>query len=256
MSKRKVSGGIVTYNNGEIIRDCLDAILKNTRGVDFKLYIFDNASTDNTLAIIEEYFGIYVFESKTNRGFGYGHNYILNHIESDYHTVINPDIIIDNDVITALCTVLERNSDVGMITPKILNPDGSEQFLPQRDPNIRFVILSKFKPFYFYRKIYTCENERKSKPTVIDSSTGCFFIISTEVFREVNGFDERYFMYFEDADLSRKVRRKYKIVFHPGYYVYHGWKRENTRSLKGIKIFMQSMMKYLMKWNFHSERRE
>lgn len=73
-------------------------------------------------------------------------------------------------------------------------------------------------------------------------------MIRTTIFKEQQGFDERFFMYFEDADLSRRVRKKADIVFYPNTFVYHAWKRDNTRSLKGIKIFLTSMVKYFWKW--------
>ena len=73
-------------------------------------------------------------------------------------------------------------------------------------------------------------------------------MVRTDIFRKANGFDERFFMYFEDADLSRRIRKKASIVFYPNAYVYHAWKRDNTRSLKGIRIFLISMMKYFWKW--------
>lgn len=73
-------------------------------------------------------------------------------------------------------------------------------------------------------------------------------MVRTDVFRKANGFDERFFMYFEDADLSRRIRKKAAIVFYPNVYVYHAWKRDNTRSFKGIRIFLISMVKYFWKW--------
>ena len=73
-------------------------------------------------------------------------------------------------------------------------------------------------------------------------------MIRTELFKDLGGFDERYFMYFEDADLSRRVRQKADVVFYPKIAVYHGWKRDNTKNLRGIRIFLTSMAKYFWKW--------
>ena len=249
--KIKVTGCIVTYNNADIIEDCIQSILDCTQGVDFKLYISDNCSTDQTVAIIKEKFPqVEVLCNKSNVGFGGGHNKMLPLIDSKYHFVINPDIFVDQDVITQLVAYMETHEKVAMCTPKIMNDNGTEQQLPKRNPNIRYLFLSKFKPFKKYRKIYTRELEKLAMPTEIDFCTGCFFGIRTNIFKEAGGFDDRFFMYMEDADLSRTVRQKYKIVFYPLCYVYHKWHRENLKNFRGIRRWMFSMVKYFCKWGW------
>lgn len=250
MQKIDISGAIVTYNNEETIEKCILSILEDTKNLPFRLYVYDNGSTDNTVPIVRSFPEVILTESFENVGFGQGHNEILKMVDSDVHFVINPDIVIpgDRSVIPRLARFLDRNHDVGIVTPKICFEDGEEQFLPKRDPNIRFVILSKFPLFRKFRRIYTMADRRFESPKTIDSSTGCFFGIQTPVMKDVDGFDPRFFLYFEDADLSRRVRQQKKIVFYPGTYVYHGWKRENMHSLKGIRIFLTSMAKYLWKW--------
>ena len=73
--------------------------------------------------------------------------------------------------------------------------------------------MSKFKPFNHYRDEYTRKNEVFKKPTEIDSCTGCFFLIRTELFKKLNGFDRHFFMYYEDADLSRRAKKISKAYF-------------------------------------------
>jgi hypothetical protein len=249
--KVKVSGCIVTYNNASMISECVESILKWTKDLDFTLYISDNHSTDGTVELIRRKFPeAVIIENEQNKGFGEGHNRVLNRLDSNYHFVINPDILVTEDVFSVLCQYLEEHKDVAMITPKILNEDGTEQFLPKRNPTIRYMIISKFKPFKHYRKIYTRELEHLNEPTEVDFCTGCFFGIRTTVFKRLKGFDRRYFMYMEDADLSRMVRKKYRIIFDPEVFVYHKWSRENTRSMRGILRWFKSMVKYFMKWGW------
>lgn len=249
--KIKVSGCVVTYNNSSIISSCIESLLKWTQRVDFKLYIVDNHSTDGTVELIRENFPqVRVIRSKTNRGFGDGHNKVIPKLHSKYHFVINPDIVIDHDVISDLVDYMEAHEDVSMITPKIMNDDGTEQMLPKRNPSIRYLIVSKLKPFSHYRTVYTRADEKLNGPTEIDFCTGCFFGIRTAVFKQLNGFDDRYFMYMEDADLSREVRKKAKIVFYPHAYVYHEWKRDNVKNIRGIFRWFISMVKYFCKWGW------
>ncbi len=247
--KTKVSGCIVTYNNSDIICECIETVLKNTQKVDFTLYVVDNASTDNTVELVRANFPqVEIIENTSNAGFGRGHNAVLDRLDSTYHAVINPDITLEGEVIYELCCYLEEHPQAAMITPQIRNEDGSEQYLPKYGPTIRFAILSKLKPFRYLRKIYTREQENISKPVETEFCTGCFFVIRTVQFQSLKGFDPRYFMYCEDADLSNRVRQSGKIIFYPQVYAVHKWKRDNTKSLGGILRFMNSLMKYFAKW--------
>lgn len=251
MEKMQVTGCIVTYNNAGCIDACVDSVLRETKNVNFQLYISDNCSQDETVQIIRsKYPQVVILENHHNGGFGYGHNQMLKIVDSKYHVVINPDIVIKEDVIGELVDYMEKHPEVGMVTPKVLNKDGTEQFLPKKDPSIRYVILSKFKPFKHYRDEYTRKEEIFEKPTKIDSCTGCFFVIRTSLFKKLKGFDSRFFMYYEDADLSRRARKYRKLVFYPNTYVYHDWKRDNVHSLRGIIIFLKSMVSYFRKWKW------
>ncbi len=250
-----ISGGIVTYNNEDTIEKCILSVLAETdcKEYSFMLYILDNCSTDNTISIIERIMKsdsrIKLVKSKKNLGFGRGHNRIISKLSSDYHFVINPDIYLESDVIGELSRYIENHENIGLITPRILNPDGSEQYLPKHSPSIRYVFLSKLPGLKYLRKKYTRADERIDEPLSMEFCTGCFFGAKTQYIKGINGFDKDFFMYFEDADLSRRVLRdKKKIVFYPGVYAYHNWKRDNMGSAKGIKRFIRSYFVYCSKW--------
>lgn len=248
MSKR-VTGGIVTYNNEDTIERCIDSVLKFTVDCDFELYVYDNGSVDHTVDIIRRCFPqVKVVVGTKNLGFGGGHNRIMKHLISDFHVIINPDIELRENVIGAMAEYMDKNADVVQVTTEVRNLDNTIQYLPKVDPNFKYVVLSKLKPFRKYRSMYTQEFVDFDGPTEILSSTGCFSMVRTTAFKSINGYDQRFFLYFEDADLSRRLREIGKIIFLPDLYVYHAWKRDNTRSIKGIMIFLNSMFKYYKKW--------
>jgi len=249
MNSIKVSGCIVTYNNAEIIEDCIESIFRETKGIDFHLFVSDNHSSDDTVQRIRDKFPeVEIIQNLSNEGFGQGHNKVIDMLDSQYHVIINPDIKLCQDVITELVKYMEENPLVGQIGPKVVNNDGTEQHLPKRDPSIRYVILSKFMPFRHYRRKYTREEEHLKDVTRVDSCSGCFFVIRTDVFKKLRGFDKRFFMYCEDADLSRRVRQNWELIFYPYCQVIHDWKRDNTGSIKGVFIFLRSLIKYFVKW--------
>lgn len=250
MEKHFVTGGIVTYNNEKIIKKCIRTILEYTKNIDFKLYVYDNCSCDGTVSVIEQNFPeVTVMRSRKNEGFGRGHNRIMAQVDSVYHVLINPDIVAETPVIEQMVSYMEKHQSIGILLPKVLNTDGTEQFLPKRQPDFKFVVMSKFAPFKYYRKLYTGETEIADRPVKCQNISGSFFIIKTEILKALGGFDERYFMYFEDADLAQRViNAGGSIVYHPDFCVYHEWKRDNTRSMRGICIFLCSMFKYMLKW--------
>ena len=251
--KTKVSACIVTYNNSDSILSAVSSIIEQTKNVDLTLYISDNKSTDNTTEIVQkEYPTVKIIKNNENNGFGYGHNKVIDIIDSDFHFIINPDIILKEDAISMLVDKLENDKSVVMATSKILNQDGTEQFLPKKNPKFRYLIggrLEKFgKIFKKYRDIYTMRNEIIKEPLDIEFCTGCFFCIRTEVFKKLNGFDDRFFMYFEDADITRRARKLGRVVFYPDINVTHVWARASAKTLKFFLIQLSSMFKYFFKW--------
>lgn len=246
----KVSAGIVTYNSeGDVIK-CIESIFKYTEGLDFTLYVSDNCSSDQTVSRVREQFPqVVVLENAKNGGYGYGNNKVISKVKSDYHVVINPDIELKENTIKILCDYLEAHQNVAMVTPKILNKDDTEQFLPKRNPRFSYVVLSKLPGLKKFRRKYTRQDENLKDETSIELCTGCFFAARTSVLREMRGFSREFYMYFEDADLSRRVKSAgYDIIFYPHTGVYHDWHRDNTHSAKGISRFLNSMMKYFKKW--------
>jgi hypothetical protein len=248
----KISGCIVTYNNEATIEKCIRSILEHTRNLDFQLYVSDNKSSDRTVAIVKEHFPeVIVIQNEKNGGFGYGHNQVIDRLDSKVHFVINPDVYLKENTVQLLTEYLREHRDVAMVTPKILNLDGTEQYLPKFCPGIRYVILSKLPGLKKYRRQYTRQEEGLSEPTEVQFCTGCFFGIPTTLFRRLQGFSPDFYMYCEDADLSRRVlKRNYKIIFYPHTSLYHDWHRDNTGSLRGITRFLTSLLKYFRKWGW------
>ena len=82
----------------------------------------------------------------------------------------------------------------------------------------------------------------------ITNATGCFMFFRTEVFKELGGFDERFFMYLEDCDIARRAAEKYKALHYPMATVYHLWERESKGNKKLLLIHIQSILKYFLKW--------
>ena len=247
-----VTGCIVTHNNMSSIDETLSTLLEHTKGVPFKLTVVDNLSTDGTVEHIKKnYPQVEVIEPGTNNGFGSGHNIVIPALDSKYHCVINPDISIGDDVITKMAAYMDEHPEIGLLSPKICFPDGRSQILGKRTPKIKYLVASRMRdessPSAALRE-YAMLDEDLSKPCEIENATGCFMMFRTDLFREIGGFDERYFMYFEDCDISRTVRQRAKLIFYPDATIYHVWGRESKKNFKLMLVQISSMIKFFTKW--------
>lgn len=251
MIAHMVTGSIVTYNNMSTIGKTLETLFEHTLGIDFKLYIVDNGSTDGTVDFIKtNYPQVELTAFEKNVGFGAGHNIAIKQINSKYHVIINPDIVLKENAIKKMVDYLEDNEDIGLLSPRICFPNGNDQILGKRNPQLKYLLASRFRgetPGKLLSE-YAMLDCNLKKPQDIENATGCFMVMRTDLLKEINGFDERYFMYFEDSDITRRINLISRAVYYPDAVVNHVWGRESKRNLKLMIIHIQSMLRYFIKW--------
>lgn len=254
-----VSVSVVTYNSEDQIGMLLDSIQKYVKNVDLRIFVVDNCSHDRTLEIVRTKCSqATVIENKKNVGFGAGHNKVLDLIDSEFHVCINPDITLNSDVISEMADYMKNNLDIGVISPKVLYPDGSVQILPKRDPRLRYLFArrSKIKALKKCKDIYEMTDAGVDNTYDIEFASGCFIFVRTALLKKVGGFDECYFMYLEDADLSRMIREYARIQYNPAFTVYHHWRHAGAKQLNLLLIHVISMLKYLIKWGKISRKKK
>lgn len=249
---------IVTYKPK---LDELDKTIESflNTNLNVRLYISDNSPTKE----LEEYIKSknekrieYVFNNK-NGGYGWGHNQIIKRIigKSKYHIILNPDIYFKNGVLEELFNYMEKNADIGNIMPMVKYPNGDIQYLCKRLPRPKDLFLRRFCPFksvieknnYYYEMRDTNYDKIMNVPIL----SGCFMFIRNEIFSIVGMFDERYFMYMEDFDLSRRIYEKYKNIFYPNVEIVHAHAKESHKSKKMTIIHLKSAIKYFNKWGWN-----
>lgn len=251
----QVSVCIVSYGGaGEVLR-AVETVLEHTRGCQLAVYLVDNASpARSSVSPAPSGLGpcVQVLRQTRNLGFGGGHNQVLPLLHSDYHFVLNPDILVDSNVLGDICAWLEGRPEVVMATPKLLFPNTDrEQILPKRKPNVLGLLARQGVPgLKKYGDHYAMLDEDLSKPTPIEFCTGSFFCMRTQVFQAIGGFDEGYFMYVEDADITQKARQKGLVYYLPQFTAYHAWHRAPAKSLKPFLQQVGSMGRYFGKWGF------
>jgi GT2 family glycosyltransferase len=199
----------------------------------------------------------YMFPGK-NLGFGGGHNLALRADcdSSEYHLVLNPDVHFAPDILRILYQFMSDEEAVGLVMPKILYPDGTDQPLCKQFPTPLDLISRRFLGgvgrSLFAKRLdrYELRHLDMESAREIPCLSGCFMFIRSAVLREVGLFDERYLMYMEDVDLCRRIGAKYKTVFYPTVAVTHGYTKGSYRDPKLLKYHLQSAFKYFWKWGW------
>lgn len=248
-----ISITIVAYNNEEDVRNAVCSIMEHTAiTISKRIYIVDNSTEDNNLeALSRENPQVHYLKPGRNLGFGAGHNYVLSRLDSKYHAIVNPDIILKEDSLRILIEFMEQG-DFGMAVPKMTDEQGNLQAVYRReltvwDMGVRMFLSSHFKKRQAY---HTMQDMDYSTPFQVPFAQGSFLVIRTELFRKLGGFDDRYFMYMEDADLCRQVNQCSSLWYCPETTVIHRWERASHKDGKLRRIHIASMFKYFGKWGW------
>lgn len=250
---KTVSVSLVSYNSARVIGEALTSLFREVQGVSLQVFVVDNGSTDNTVSLVREGFPqVTVIDLGENRGFGAGHNAVLPQLHTDYHLILNPDILFTYDALTPLCEWLDTHEDAVLVTPLILNPDGTRQAVPRQLPQRRYMYARPLARlggvFRKWRDEYTMNGSAFEEPTDIGFCTGCFMLVRTKVLQAVGGFDDDFFLYCEDADLSRRLAAYGRLVCLPSESVTHEWERGSSKNPALRKLHLQSMEYYFAKW--------
>lgn len=210
----KASIIIVTHNHGKYINSCIASILKQS--FPHEIIVIDNRSNDNTVQLIKEKFPeIKIIESPENKGYGAGNNLGVKHAKGEYIVVLNPDTIVEKDWLKELVEPL-KNSGKLITTPKILFYDGSKINTCGN--------INHFTGLTFTRGLN--ENpEKYNDQEDVSGFSGCCFAMRKEDLEELEGFDEKFFAYNEDSELSWKAHLKgFRILYVPTSIVRHDYK--------------------------------
>ena len=259
---KNINISIVLYDS---INECLEESILYLLGNNLinKIYIIDN-SRNPVFSIVKGASEIieYIHTGK-NIGYGKGHNIALRLSMKErikYHVVLNPDVKIYNTVIQDLYHFMESNPDVGLVMPKVLSPDGSIQYLCKLLPGPFDLLRRRFfnwGPFKKFNKkkdfIFELRFTNYERPMNVPFLSGCFMFIRTEVLQKVGLFDERFFLYCDDLDLSRRIHKVSKTVFYPYCSIYHEWGRGSYKNFRMLMIHIRDAIKYFNKWGWFND---
>lgn len=254
----KLSVSIVAYHNYQDIKVALETLEKHTsKDIIKKIYIIDNGTNDidkeqieDFKNIISQYKDVEYLDAKVNLGFGKGHNLILDKINSKYHAIVNPDIVFKEDSFSKIIEYMDNYLDVGMVIPKIVDEEGNIQKVYREEVTVYDMFIRMFCSKLFPKRMdkITLQDKDYTKEFQVPFGQGSFLVIRTDLFKELNGFDDRYFMYMEDADLCKRVNQKSKLMYFPNTEVIHKWEKGSHKNKKLFMYHVKSMIAYFKKW--------
>ena len=254
---------IINYNVKHFLEQCLFSVLKATTGLHTEIIVVDNNSFDNSIAYLQPKFPVVRFiANQENVGFARACNQGLKLSTGKYILFLNPDTIVPEDCFKKCIAFFESHSDAGALGIKML--DGSGKFLKESKRSFPSPFTSLFKLFGLSRlfphsKIfskYHLGNLDQDKDHEVDVLAGAFMMVKREVLVSTGGFDEIFFMYGEDVDLSYRIQKtmnpvtgkKYKNYYFPGSSIIH-FKGESTKrgSMNYVRMFYNAMSIFVRK---------
>lgn len=229
----KLSIIILSYNTLAVTKKCLDSLSKSLseHPIDHEIIVVDNASTDGSRDMLRKQKCL-VVQNKKNVGFSSGNNQGFKRSSGEYLLFLNSDTIIQNVNFPELISFAGGRKDIGVVTVKVLLPSG------RIDPASHRGFPTLWRSLTYFSKL---EKIFGSIPVInrlfggyhltylnlnsvheIDSPTGAFYLVKRSIFEQVGGFDEKFFMYGEDLDLSYRIKALgFKVLYYPGFSILH-----------------------------------
>ncbi len=260
----KLSVIIVSYNVKYYLEQCLHSVFRSTGKDETEVFVVDNASADNTAGHIarrfpkEQYPQLHFIANKTNEGFGRANNKALKKSKGKYVLFLNPDTLLAEDTINTCLEFMESHKDAGALGTRMLKPTG--EFAPESrrglpTPFTAFCKLTGLSRLFPHSKIlgrYYMSFLDNRKTGKIDVVSGAFMMVSQSVLQETGGFDETFFMYGEDIDLSYRITKAgYQNYYLPANILHYKGESTEKTSFRYVYVFYEAMLIFFNKHYKH-----
>lgn len=198
--------------------------------------------------------------SPKNLGYAIGHNKAIEESQCEYHLILNPDVILDSYALISALDYLKKNPKVVLVSPYACSEDGKRQYLCKSYPSVFVLFIRGFAPLwcqnYFSKKLAEYELNGKTEQQdflEVPIASGCFMFLRKKQFDAVGGFSEKFFLYFEDFDLSIKLRQLGKIAYVPKVKIVHFGGQAAQKGADHILLFGRSMCSFFNKhgWSLY-----
>lgn len=268
---------IVNWNTRQLLDNCLSSIYKNwfphqardDSGI-MEIFVVDNASSDGSAEMVTQKYlpandlgqgrlsaglKIHLIKNQKNVGFAAANNQAIKQARGKYILVLNSDTVILENALEKAAQIMEQNTGIGILGPKTLNSDMTQQKTVRADPAFitQLFVPTKMKklfPQWKALKKYYCDDFDYEKSAFVRQLQGSFLLIRREIFDKIGLFDEKFFIWFEEVDFCLRVRKAgYKILYSPAIkIIQHGGKSfSKLNTIKKQGLYSQSLLHYFHK---------
>lgn len=259
MQKTDLTISIVTYNSKNVLKDCIDSIADTIKDISYEIIVVDNCSEDGTAALVKKFYpSINLIENRDNVGFGRAHNQSFKISSGRYFLILNPDTIVFPEAASKMVKFMDSNDRAGVVGCKIFWDDGKNFVFPDLRIHSFKTALFQFTPFcqffpdsmlskWYWESAYHLWNAKK--PIEVEGITGGLMLVRRDVFESVGMFDENFFLFFEEHDLLKKIKKAgWSIYYYPDAEIQHYFEESCRNCSFDIgKVFMQSSLYYYKK---------
>jgi len=227
-----------------------------------RLFLVDNGGLPDITKTLDELsragIGYTLICGHGNVGYGRGHNFAIERTASRYHLILNPDVEVEPDALAKAMDFMEVHLEAGLLTPAIVDETGRLQYLCRQYPTLLDLFVRGFLPAvvrrFFAARLARYEmraliNERDTlwDPPIV---SGCFMLFRTDALKKLAGFDARYFLYFEDYDLSLRTHEVARVVYDPAVRVLHHGGGAARKGHAHIRMFVASAFKFFNRFGW------
>ncbi len=235
---RKVTLSIVSHGQWPLVKNLILDIARYQSDADVVVTCNVPEPKSNDVTRLPSF---YRLDNAQPRGFGSNHNAAFQRFRASFYCVANPDLRLMEDPLPQLLACME-DPKVGLVTPRVLSPVG------EIEDSVRYFPT----PVRLFSKVITKHDGRYpvsgSQPLAVDWAAGMFMLFREEAFREIGGFDEKFFLYYEDVDICARLwNAGWKVIHHPGVSVVHAAQRSSRKQLRYFRWHAASMARYFWK---------
>jgi GT2 family glycosyltransferase len=207
----------------------------------------------SALAALEfdDFFVVKYVAAENNGGYGGGHNLVMPELEGEYHLVLNSDVELAETALFVGLDALRNDSGLALVSPRVLGSAGGQEFLCKSYPSVLVLLVRAFAPEFLRNCFRTqldayelrdiCCGDHASEVVL---ASGCFMLLRRSAFTHVGGFNEKYFLYFEDFDLSLRLRESGRLQFLPAMQIVHHGGYAASKGVRHIWLFFKSGFRF------------
>ncbi|MFA6412705.1 MAG: glycosyltransferase family 2 protein [Syntrophales bacterium] len=246
-----ISFVIVNWNTRELLKNCLESVVRTVHDLTYEVIVVDNASIDGSVAMVQDFFPrVRIIANDENRGFGAANNQAFQTMGGRYAFLLNTDTVLTEDAVRELFSFMENHPEAGMSCGQLLNRDGSKQNSIAPFPTL-FTLLTNITLLeYLFPGKYPSKRYDHRRPIAVDSGVGACLMVRRAAIDVVGWFDERYFFFFEETDWAYRMRLAGWKVYHvPTARVYHFQGQSIGPDIRSRIEFYRSRYQFFKKWH-------